>query len=170
MNVLGVRLGATGHPLATATLAACAAVVWIGLTYGVPTSLFFTRQHDSVLADVNGSWLIWVVATQSLSIAASKLAPVWPSRDGLLAPAAVGMWSIGLVLYLVLIALIMVRWLTLAMTPDARRPRAALLDSHGSNGNQGSRWCRLSEPSNHVAHLPGNRRIRQGIHLCSVGV
>ena len=122
MDVLGVRLGAAGHPLATATLAACAAVVWIVLTYGVPTSLFFTRQRDSVLAGVNGSWLIWVVATQSLSIAASTLAPVWPSQDGLLAPAAVGMWSIGLVLYLLLIALIMVRWLTVAMTPDALGP------------------------------------------------
>jgi tellurite resistance protein TehA-like permease len=122
MDVLGVRLGAAGHPLATAVLAAGAAFAWIVLTYGVPTSLFFTRQRDSVLAGVNGSWLIWVVATQSLSIAASTLVPVWPSQDGLLAPVAVGMWSVGLVLYLLLIALIMVRWLTVAMTPDALGP------------------------------------------------
>lgn len=119
MDVLGVRLGLAGHPLATAILAGCAGVVWIVLTYGVPTNLFFTRKRDSVLAGVNGSWLIWVVATQSLSIVASTLISNWPSRGGILAPVAVGMWSIGLVLYLLLIALIMVRWLTIAMTPDA---------------------------------------------------
>jgi tellurite resistance protein TehA-like permease len=70
-----------------------------------------------VLDGVNGNWLIWIVATQSLSAAASLLVPAWSSRAGLLAPIAVGLWSIGLVLYLILIALIVLRWLTVAMTP-----------------------------------------------------
>lgn len=121
-DVLGIRFDAAGHPLITAVLAICAAVVWLILTYSVPTSLLLIRQRDSILTGVNGSWLIWVVATQSLSIAASVLVPVWGSRAGFLAPVAVAMWSIGLVLYLLLIALIMVRWLTVAMTPDALGP------------------------------------------------
>ncbi len=122
MDVLGVRLEAAGHPFATVILAVCAVAVWIALTYGVPASLFLARQRDSVVGGVNGSWLIWVVATQSLSIAASVLISVWASRAGLLAPIAVGLWSVGLVLYLLLVSMIMVRLLTVTMTPDALGP------------------------------------------------
>ena len=45
------------------------------LTHGVPASLLLTHTRDSVLGDVNGTWLLWVVATQSLSVAAAALAP-----------------------------------------------------------------------------------------------
>ncbi len=122
IDVLGVRLAAAGHPLATAILAGLAAVVWLALTYGVPASLLLTRERDSVLGGVNGSWLLWVVGTQSLSVAASAVVPVWPSQSGLLAPAAVGLWSVGLVLYLLLVSIILLRWLTVAMTPDSLGP------------------------------------------------
>ena len=109
-------------PLATAILAGLAAVVWLVLTYGVPASLLLTRERDSVLGGVNGTWLLWVVGTQSLSVAASALVPVWPSQAGLLAPAAIGLWSVGLVLYLLLVSLILLRWLTVAMTPATLGP------------------------------------------------
>ena len=122
IDVLGVRLGAAGHPLATAILAGLAAVVWLALTYGVPASLLLARERNSVLGGVNGTWLLWVVGTQSLSVTASALIPVWPSQAGLLAPAAVGLWSVGLVLYLLLVALILLRWLTVAMTPATLGP------------------------------------------------
>ena len=122
IDVLGVRLAAAGHPLATAILAGLAAALWLVLTYGVPASLLLTRERDSVLGGVNGTWLLWVVGTQSLSVTASALIPVWPSQSGLLAPAAVGLWSVGLVLYLLLVALILLRWLTVAMTPATLGP------------------------------------------------
>ena len=122
LDVLGVRLGAAGHPLTTAIMAGVAAVVWLVLTYGVPASLLLARERDSVLGGVNGTWLLWVVGTQSLSVTASALIPVWPSQAGLLAPAAVGLWSVGLVLYLLLVALILLRWLTVAMTPATLGP------------------------------------------------
>jgi tellurite resistance protein TehA-like permease len=122
IDVLGVRLGAAGHPMATAVLAALAAAVWLVLTYGVPGSLLLTRQHDSVLGGVNGSWLIWVVGTQSLSVAASALVPAWPSQSGLLAPVSVALWGVGLVLYLLLVTMIMLRWLTVPMTPATLGP------------------------------------------------
>jgi|SRR5580693_5690847 tellurite resistance protein TehA-like permease len=98
-----------------------AAAVWLGLTYGVPASLL-ARSRDSVLGDVNGTWLLWVVATQSLSVVAATLVRTWPSRSGLLAPFAVGLWSIGLVLYLLLVSLILQRWLTVPVTPQTLSP------------------------------------------------
>jgi len=92
------------------------------LTYGVPASLLLTRARDSVLGGVNGTWLLWVVSTQSLAISASVMIPVWPSQSALLAPVATGLWSIGPVLYLLLVSLIMLRWLTVAMTPETLGP------------------------------------------------
>jgi len=122
IDVLGVRLDLAGHPAATAALGAVGAAVWLLLTYGVPASLMLRREHDSVLGGVNGSWLLWVVGTQSLSLAASVLVHAWPSQSGLLAPFAVGLWSVGLVLYLLLISMIMLRWLTVPMTPATLGP------------------------------------------------
>jgi tellurite resistance protein TehA-like permease len=116
INVLGVRLAAAGHPLATAILAGVAAAVWLVLTYVVPASLLLERSRESVLGDVNGTWLLWVVATVSVSLVASTLVPVWPFQTGLLAPFAVGLWCVGLVLYLLLVSLILLRWLTVPLT------------------------------------------------------
>jgi hypothetical protein len=65
LDVLGIRLAAAGHPLATAILAGAAAAVWFVLTYGIPARLLLARSRDSVLGGVNGTWLLWVVATES---------------------------------------------------------------------------------------------------------
>jgi len=122
LDVLGVRLSLAGHPLATAILAALAAAVWLVLTYGVPAGLLLARTRDSVLGGVNGTWLLWVVSTQSLAISAAVLVPAWPSQSALLAPFATALWSIGLVLYLLLVSLILLRWLTVATTPQTLGP------------------------------------------------
>jgi tellurite resistance protein TehA-like permease len=121
-DVLGVRLSDASHPLAAAILAGVAAAAWLVLTYGVPASLLLTRARDSVLSGVNGTWLLWVVSTQSLALSAAVLVPAWPSQAGLLASFATGLWSLGLVLYLLLVSLILLRWLTVAMTPQALGP------------------------------------------------
>jgi tellurite resistance protein TehA-like permease len=122
LDVLGVRFMLAGHPLVTAVLACAAAAVWLLLTYGVPATLLLTRARDSVLGRVNGSWLLWIVATQSLSIAASILIPAWPAQTALLAPAAAGLWSVGVIIYLMVITLILLRWLTVPMTPATLGP------------------------------------------------
>jgi tellurite resistance protein TehA-like permease len=122
LDVLGVRLALAGHPLATAILAAVAAAIWLMLTYGVPASLILTRPGDSVLGGVNGTWLLWIVGTQSLSIAAATLVPAWPSQARLLAPVAAALWCVGFLLYLTLVALILLRWLTVPTTPETLGP------------------------------------------------
>jgi tellurite resistance protein TehA-like permease len=121
-DLLGVRYASAGHPMVTTVLACLGAAVWFALTYGVPASLLLARRHDSVLGGIDGSWLLWVVGTQSLSIDASTLVRAWPSQSHLLQTAAVALWSVGLVLYLLLVSLILQRWLTVAMTPATLSP------------------------------------------------
>ena len=122
LDVLGVRFAFGGHPLVTAILAVVAAVLWLVLTYGVPASLLLDRSRDSVLGGVNGSWLLWIVATQSLSLVAGVLIPSWPSQSGLLAPVCVGLWCVGLLLYLMVATLILLRWLAVPITPATLGP------------------------------------------------
>jgi tellurite resistance protein TehA-like permease len=121
-DLLGVRFASAGHPMVTTVLACVAATVWLVLTYGLPATLLLARQRESVLGGVDGTWLLWVVATQSLSTDASTLIPFWPSQSRLLSAAAVALWGVGLMLYLLLVALIMLRWLTVAMTPATLSP------------------------------------------------
>jgi tellurite resistance protein TehA-like permease len=122
LDVLGVRFAMDGHPVTTAVLTGLAAAVWLLLTYGVPADVLLSRSRDSLLGGVNGSWLLWIVATQSLSLVAAILAQSWPSQSPLLAPFAVGLWSVGLVLYLLVVALIVLHWLTAPMTPATLGP------------------------------------------------
>jgi tellurite resistance protein TehA-like permease len=121
-DVLGQRFALAGHPMVTTVLASAAAAVWLVLTYAVPASLVLARQGGTILNDVDGTWLLWVIATVSLSIDASTLVPVWPSQSELLAAAAVSLWGLGVVLYLLIVSLIWHRWLTVAMTPAALSP------------------------------------------------
>jgi len=115
-------LAGAGHPLATAILATVAAVAWLVLTYAIPLCLLLARSRDSVLRGVNGTWLLWVVSTQSLAVCAGLLARTWPARAGLLGAAAAGLWGTGVVLYLVLVVLIVLRWLAFPMTPAELGP------------------------------------------------
>jgi hypothetical protein len=68
LNVFGVRFALAGHPVVTAVLAGVAAAVWLVLTYGVPASLLLIRTRESVVAAINGSWLLRIVATRSLAV------------------------------------------------------------------------------------------------------
>jgi tellurite resistance protein TehA-like permease len=122
LDVLGVRLDLDGHPMVTAVLAAVAAAIWLVLTYAVPAGLLLARNADSVVGGINGTWLLWVVATQSLATSAAALTVVWTRQAPFLATVAVGLWSVGIVLYLILVTLIMLRWLTVPMTPAALGP------------------------------------------------
>jgi len=121
-GLLGARFAAAGHPMVTTVLACVAAVVWVALTYGLPAGFLLARQHDSVLGGIDGTWMLWVVGTQSLSVDAATLLPVWPSHSELLATAAVALWSVGLLLYLLLVGLIWQRWFSVPMTPAALSP------------------------------------------------
>lgn len=71
---------------------------------------------------VNGTWLLWVVGTQSLAVVAAELEPSWPSQSELLSSASIALWSVGLMLYLLLVPLIVTRWLTVPVTPQALGP------------------------------------------------
>jgi tellurite resistance protein TehA-like permease len=121
--VLGVRLLADGHRPVTVALAVAAGVAWAGLSYGIPARLILGERPGPVLGGVNGTWFIWVVGTQSLAIAAAVLERgLAPSEARPAALIATLLWSVGVVLYLIVAALVLIRLLLLEVKPDDLSP------------------------------------------------
>lgn len=122
-DVLATRLAMGSHSTVTLALGAAAGLVWLALTYGLPWWVV-AEAHRPVLGEINGTWLIWVVATQSLSIVAAALAPssAWPALDAHLPEVAVCLWGVGVMLYLVLIVIIFLRLMLVAVTPAEMGP------------------------------------------------
>jgi tellurite resistance protein TehA-like permease len=122
-DVLATRLAMAGHPDVALGMGAAAAVIWLALTYGLPWSVV-AGAHRPVLAEFNGTWLIWVVSTQSLSIVAAAVAPHAPTtwlQDNL-PIIAVCLWGVGVMLYLILIVIIVLRLLLIEVTPAEMGP------------------------------------------------
>jgi tellurite resistance protein TehA-like permease len=122
VNVVGVRLALADHPSVTMWLGAASAPLWVGLTYGVLGVMVLGRRDEPVLSNVNGSWFLLVVATQSLSVAASTVAAHTADLTRTMAPLAVTLWGIGVVLYLLLAGLVTVHLLELPVAPHALSP------------------------------------------------
>lgn len=98
-NVLGVRLDMDGHHAVALVLLAVAALTWLVLGYVVPWTAVVGRRPRPVLVLADGSWFIWVVAGQSVAVAAATLEPVLPALRHALAATAVFSWSVGVFLY-----------------------------------------------------------------------
>jgi len=98
-NVLGVRLGAEGYYGATAAMLCLSGIVWLVLGYVVPWTAVLGREERPIVATANGTWFIWVVASQSVAIAAATIEPVFETGRRELALLAVMSWSVGVFLY-----------------------------------------------------------------------
>lgn len=98
-NVLGVRLMMDGWHSTAAALLAAAALTWLVLGYVIPWTAVLGTENRPVLAKANGTWFIWVVAGESVAVAAATLQPVYRELDRLLAAVAVSTWGVGLFLY-----------------------------------------------------------------------
>jgi tellurite resistance protein TehA-like permease len=98
-NVLGARLAADGHRLVALLLLAAGSLAWLVLGYVVPWSAVLGRAKRPVLAYANGTWFIWVVASQSIAVLAAALEPTVGTGRRELALLAVFSWSIGAFLY-----------------------------------------------------------------------
>lgn len=123
-NVLGVRLGTAGWPSATAVLLVIATLTWVVLGYVVPWTAVLGRDERPVLKDANGTWFIWCVASQSVSVAAASVEPLaGPDWRPALALVAVVAWSVGLILYAAAGIFVSLRLMTYPIRPDDLRPQ-----------------------------------------------
>ncbi len=117
-DVLGSRLAADGRGGATVGLLIAAVLAWLVLNYGVPLVLITRHGTQPALSGANGTWFIWVVGTQSLAVSATAL----PSPPTALVALSVACWSVGIVLYVVVAALVLTSLLQYPVRPAELTP------------------------------------------------
>lgn len=120
LNVVGLRLYSSDAPGITIALAVLSVPLWLLCSYGVPANLMLRPRSDPVAADIDGSWFLWVVGTQSLATVTALFAA--DAGNAELAAPAVALWGIGVLLYLMLATLVTLRLLTVPSRPDNVNP------------------------------------------------
>lgn len=120
-GVLAVRLLEV-QPTMSAVLLAVASVVWLVLGYAVPWAAVLSRAQRPVLTEANGTWFIWVVASQSVATTAAGLEPHVTRGQEALAILAVIAWSVGVVLYAACAVFVALRLVQYPLTPEDLDP------------------------------------------------
>ncbi len=122
-DVLAVRLAGQYWQL-SAVMLTFAAVVGLVLGYGVPWAAVLSREDRPVLRHVNGTWFIWVVASQSVATAAASIEPHIAVGSGRaeIAVLAVAAWSVGIVLYAACAVMVALRIMLYPFSPVDLNP------------------------------------------------
>ena len=116
-NVIAADFALIGWTELARLLAGIAALAWLVLGYLVVARVVLSDRKPDREAAVNGTWLIWVVGTQSVSItvAAFGTGAGLPAR--VVALVAVSLWAFGALLYLLLMAIIFARLALVRLDP-----------------------------------------------------
>jgi len=139
--VLGSQLAIVGgSPGAARALWIAGLALWVVVMYAFFTATIVRERKPTLEAGINGAWLIASVATQSVSVLATLLAPGFgPTREIVLF-IAVCMYLLGALLYLSIITLIFYRFTFLALPMEQLTPpywinmgAAAIATLAGSN-------------------------------------
>jgi tellurite resistance protein TehA-like permease len=110
-----------GAPALATVLLALTAALWLGLSYAIFAVLTIKREKPPLERSISGTWLLAVVATQSIAVLTALLAAHWgqPLAANF---AALSMWLLGGMLYIWIIALIFYRYTFFALEPDDLTP------------------------------------------------
>lgn len=123
-NVLGARLVIDGyHGIATGLLVV-SSLAWLVLGYLIPWTAVLGTAERPVVRRANGTWFIWVVASQSIAVLAADLEveTAEPWRQGM-ALLAVSSWSVGVFLYGAAGIFVALRLLLYPLLPDDLIPQ-----------------------------------------------
>ncbi|MFF1272147.1 hypothetical protein ACFVZC_01760 [Streptomyces marokkonensis] len=63
------------HHAPAPVLLVIAALIWLVLGCTIPWAAVLSRSERPVVVAANGTWFVWVVASQSVAVAAATLEP-----------------------------------------------------------------------------------------------
>jgi len=99
LDVIVVRLALRGDHQLAIVLFVVTGACGLVLSYVTPWTAVLGHARRPILASANGTWFVWVVASQSVSVAAATLQPDSENSRAVLALVAIVAWSVGLFLY-----------------------------------------------------------------------
>lgn len=121
-GVLASALAVHGRLGPSAVLLAVAAASWLIMGYALPWAAVLGRAQRPLTAAANGTWFIWVVAAQSVAIVSSTLEPFAAQARHALSILAVFAWSVGLVLYVAVAFMVVLRLMAHPLEPQELDP------------------------------------------------
>lgn len=97
-------------------------VLWMGLTYALFARLTLAQQKPTIDVGLNGTWMLFIVGTQSISVLGTLLAPTAPWPASALLGLCLVLHLLGCMFYVLLIALIIYRFLFFSFDPERLNP------------------------------------------------
>jgi len=97
-------------------------ILWCILMYTFLTAVMIREGKPDLEAGLNGDWLITVVATQSVSLLGTLVAPRFGVEEEAVLFLALCTYLLGCVLYILIISLIFYRLTFFALTPEEFTP------------------------------------------------
>ncbi|HDY90118.1 MAG TPA: C4-dicarboxylate ABC transporter [bacterium] len=97
-------------------------VLWVVLMYTFFTAVTVRNPKPDLAKGINGGWLITVVGTQSISILGTLVASQFPSYQDMILFYTLCMYLLGCMLYILIIALIMHRFIFFDLKPEDLTP------------------------------------------------
>ena len=120
--VLGAQVLVVAHEVAVAKALWFTGIgLWLVVMYGFFTAVVVRKHKPSLETGINGAWLLAIVATQSVSVLGSLLAPRMVEGEPFLF-VALCMFLLGAMLYLTIITLIFYRFTFVEMTMERLTP------------------------------------------------
>jgi tellurite resistance protein TehA-like permease len=122
--IIGVQLRLIANNVPAAiTFLAIGLLLWFAVMYTVFPAFTIKREKPLLHNGITGSWLLAVVATQSVAVLAALIAREWPQPYRLeLNFYALSMWLWGGMLYIWIISLIFYRYLFFDFGPEDLTP------------------------------------------------
>jgi tellurite resistance protein TehA-like permease len=96
--------------------------LWASTTYTIFTAFTVKQAKPPLERGIHGGWLVAVVATQSVSVVASQLAPTFEAQRELALFFAMALWLGGGMLYIWMISLIFYRYTFFQFRPSDLSP------------------------------------------------
>jgi tellurite resistance protein TehA-like permease len=121
-DVIGTRLAFDAHHVVALALLAVGWLTWLVLGYTVPWTAVLGQAGRPVLHHANGTWFIWVVASQSIAVLAAALEPAIEEGRRELALLAVFSWAVGVFLYAAAGIFVAARMLLYELRPEDLTP------------------------------------------------
>lgn len=100
---------------------ALALLLWVVLIYSFFTAITLVEPKPKLETVISGTWLLVVVATESLCTLGTVVAPA-SSRPGLVLFVSLAAYLLGAMFYIILITLILYRWFFRSMDANMLTP------------------------------------------------
>jgi tellurite resistance protein TehA-like permease len=95
--------------------------LWLLLTYTFFTAITVRTEKPTIQEGINGAWLLVTVATESICVLGTLVAPTMPSPE-LVYFAALCAYLIGAMFYIVFITLVFYRWCFFCLRAETLTP------------------------------------------------